>query len=512
MNSLELASSKIFKRSKESLAIIILHIGIILIGGCVPHTQYTKPSDKENSLFRFRKCIDQILQDSLLHQTQTGIKIVSLETGETLYSRDSHQLFHPASNVKLLTTAVALKRLGPNYKFKTALYTVKDSLSGSILNGDLYLKGFGDPDLVTNDLQYMISQLKLQGITRIEGDLICDDTYFDDLYYGSGWMWDDASTWEFAPISALSVDDNCVRVTVKPGLEIGDSITIRLEPHTSYMKIINKGITVDPLDSLKQKSFKVKRNWKDHENSIIVKGGLSINSPAHSYIIDVIDAQMYAGSLFIELLSQENIFFQGKIRKGRIPDTAALLVEHFSSPLSAIVMNTNKNTDNLSAELTLKVMGAELKGQPGTAKKGISVIYEYLKKIGIDSNSCKISDGSGVSRYNLITPNLIIELLKDMHNDTNLQVVFKASLPIAGIDGTLKNRMVESPARKKLFAKTGKLSGVSALSGYTTTLDGEPVAFSILMEHFLHTNSKINDIQDKIGELISSFSRRQGRR
>jgi len=512
LNSLELEFSKIFKRPKESLAIIILHIGIILIVGCVSHTQYTKPSDKENSLFYFRKCVDQILQDSLLHQTQTGIKIVSLETGEILYSRDSHQLFHPASNVKLLTTAVALKRLGPDYKFKTALYTDRGSLSDSTLNTDLYIKGFGDPDLTTNDLQYMISQLKSQGIKHIRGELICDDTYFDDLYYGSGWMWDDASAWEFAPINALSVNDNCVRVTVKPGLKIGDSITISLEPHTSYMKIINKGISVDPLDTLKQKLFKVERNWKDHENSIIVEGGLSINSSALSYIIDVIDAQMYAGSLFGELLSQANILFQGKIRKGSIPDTAVLLVEHFSSPLSAIVMNTNKNTDNLSAELTLKAIGAKLKGQPGTAKKGISAIYEYLKKIGIDSNSCKISDGSGVSRYNLITPDLIIELLKDMHNDTNLQAIFKASLPIAGVDGTLKNRMVESLASKKLYAKTGNLSGVSALSGYTSTLDGELVAFSILMEHFLHTNSKINDIQDKIGELISSFSRRQGRR
>ncbi|MFQ5584873.1 MAG: D-alanyl-D-alanine carboxypeptidase/D-alanyl-D-alanine-endopeptidase [Calditrichia bacterium] len=170
-------------------------------------------------------------------------------------------------------------------------------------------------------------------------------------------------------------------------------------------------------------------------------------------------------------------------------------------------MNTNKESDNLSAELILKTAGAELNNAPGTAKKGISAIYEFLDEIGIDSTSYKLADGSGVSRYNLVTPDLIIELLKAMHRDFRVQAEFKTSLSIAGVDGTLKRRMKNTAAEDKLRAKTGSLEGVSSLAGYTATADGETLAFSMIMEHFVVSNASIRKIQDRIGVLISAFSR-----
>ena len=485
-------------------------LALLAFVACAPRGALQKPGGNGDAILNFRKSVEQILQDSLLRQTRTGIDIVSLESGETLYARNQHQLFHPASNMKLLTTATALKLLGPNYKFKTTLYADTSSFSDSTITGDLYLKGFGNPDLSIEDLRSMVQQLNLRGITGIIGNLICDDTYMDDLYWGSGWMWDDVSAWYWAPICALTVNDNCVEVIVKPGSKVGDSLIVQLVPPTRYMKIVNTGVTVDSMDTTQQKAFKVERKWRPPENTVMVEGGMRVGDSERSFVIDVVDAALYAGTLFGELLEAEGIAFSGEVVKGRVPDTTIVLAEHFSAPLTMTVFNTNKISDNLSAELLLKTLGAEIKGPPGTAKKGISVIHQYLDSIGIDSTTYEIVDGSGVSRYNVITPHIIIQLLKAMHEDFGIQAEFKTSLPIAGIDGTLRRRMKGAAAEGNLRAKTGSLRGVSSLSGYAATADGEIVAFSIMMEHFVGSASRIRSIQDRIGELISSFSRTDG--
>ena len=183
---------------------------LLVLIGCSSSGSLRKPEEQKNRIFNLQKNIQQLLQDSSLQQTRTGIKIVSLETGEMLYAQNSQQLFHPASNMKLLTTSTALKRLGPDFKFKTVLYADTASITDSTVSGNLYLKGSGDPDLSTDDLCRIAQKLKSKGIIHITGDLICDDTYMDDLYWGSGWMWDDVSDWYWAPICALTVDDNCV--------------------------------------------------------------------------------------------------------------------------------------------------------------------------------------------------------------------------------------------------------------------------------------------------------------
>ncbi|RMF56492.1 MAG: D-alanyl-D-alanine carboxypeptidase/D-alanyl-D-alanine-endopeptidase [Calditrichaeota bacterium] len=288
---------------------------------------------------------------------------------------------------------------------------------------------------------------------------------------------------------------------------MGDSLTVQLEPPTRYMKIINTGITVDSLDTLSQKVFKVERKWKPPENTVVVEGGMPIGSDERTFIIDVVDAPRYVGTLFVELLQKEGIAFNGRVLKGTAPDSAEVLVEHLSPPLTLVIMNTNKISDNLSAELLLKTLGAEVKGAPGTAEKGLSVIRQFLDSLGIDSTTYHIADGSGVSRYNVVTPEIIVQLLAAMHEDFRIQAEFKTSLPIAGVDGTLKRRMKGSAAEGLLRAKTGSLRGVSSLSGYSTTADGEIVAFSIMMEHFVVSTSKIREIQDRIGHTIASFSR-----
>ena len=482
-------------------------LAFIFLTGCAAQGPFHKPVREQNAIAALQRQIDLALQDSVLQQTRTGIKIVSLKTGETLYQKNSRELFHPASNMKLLTTATALNRLGPDFRFRTLLLADTGSINDSTISGNIYLKGFADPSLNTEDLHRIVKKLRFRGIRRITGNLMCDESYLDDLYLGLGWMWDDASSEDFAPISALSVNDNCVEVTVKPAARPGDSLLVRLEPQTDYMKIENHGVTVDSNDSVLTKAFKVERKWKHPENTIVIEGGLIAGGPERTFKREVIDPARYAGTLFSDLLEQQQISLQGTVLKGVAPDTTILLAEHLSPPLSQIVFHTNKVSHNLSAELLLKTLGAEKKGVPGSAKKGISLIYQFLQEIGIDSTSYKLADGSGVSRYDLVTPELIVALLRAMYHDFRVQAEYQSSLPIAGLDGTLEKRMISTPAEGTLRAKTGTLSGVSALSGYTVTADSEIVAFSVMMEHFVGSASKIRKVQDRIGELLSSFSR-----
>ncbi len=495
------------KLSASVFIIFCLIFPVFLIVSCAASRSQTGSSSKNQPILELRRKIDALLQDSSLYQTRTGIKIISMDTDEILYSQDSGILFHPASNMKLLTTATALKKLGPDFLFRTQVWADSSFTGDSVVSGNIYLKGYGNPDLMVDDLGKMVTALKEQGIREITGNLIYDESYFDDLYRGSGWMWDDASAWYWAPITPLTVDDNCVNVTVKPGGKLGDSLIVDIDPQTDYMKIVNHGVTVDSTDTLLLDEFKVEREWKHPSNTIYVQGGYNINEPPQIFTIDVVDGSLYTGTLFTEILREQGIKFKENILKGIVSDSAVILVDYPSKPLSLVVYNTNKTSDNLSAELILKTLGAEIKGPPGTAPKGISIIYNYLSSLGVDSTTYNLADGSGVSRYNVITPDLLITLLKDMDHDFRIQAEFKTSLPIAAMDGTLENRMRNSPAAEKLRAKTGSLSGVSALSGYTTTADGEKIAFSIIMEHFVTSTSKIRKIQDSIGELISSFSR-----
>ncbi len=468
---------------------------------------YLKKPPAADPVLIFQEKINEILQDSVLYQAHTGIKIVSLDRNEVLYEKNSHKLFHPASNMKIITTAAALKKLGVNFKFKTEVLVDTPGIADGKIAGNLYLKGGGDPDLTSDDLRKMIQNLKEQGITEIEGDLICDERYFDELFLGSGWMWDDASCWECAAISALSVNDNCVEVHLQPAPVIGEKPIVTICPATNYVKIDNQGITVDSLDTLQQQKFKIEREWIHPSNVIHIEGGIANNIPEVIQVIDIREPALYTGTLFRELLTDADIKFSGTVKKGVTSTNAISLITYWSKPLSLIVYNTNKESDNLSAELILKTMGAEKKNPPGTSRKGITVINEYLHEIGQDSSRFRLADGSGVSRYNLVSPELLVAILKDMYHDSKVQAEFKSSLPIAALDGTLKKRMKDSPAAGNLRAKTGSLSDVSTLSGYATSADGENLAFSLMMIHFNVPTSYIRMVQDKIGEAISSFHR-----
>ncbi len=451
---------------------------------------------------------ERVLQDSALVNAHVGVKVVSLQSGQTIYEKNSRRRFLPASNMKLFTTATALSRLGPNFRFRTILHADTASVHDSTIVGNLYLQGFGNPDLEQDDLRWLAQQLYDQGIRAVSGDLVCDATYFDDLYWGNGWMWDDGSYRDFTHISALSVNKNGVIVKVKPGAQIGDSLQVSLAPETSYLSIQNFGVTVDSTDTTRIEEFAITREWMYPENTIKVEGGLANTAKEQRRMRTVVRPALYTGTLFSQVARELGIRVQGTILAGAAPDTSVVLATHFSAPLSDAVHNTNKISDNLSAEMLLKTLGAELVAGPGTGKNGLSMVKTYLAEIGVDTLDLKIADGSGVSRYSLISPDHLISLLRAVHRNFQIQAEFQASLPIAGVDGTISRRMQGTPAEGKLRAKTGNLSGASCLSGYTTTADGELLAFSFMMDDFVAPNSEARRVQDLLGALISGMSLR----
>lgn len=496
-----------FSRTLSRFSWALTAVVLVACAGSRPAKEAETPPA---ALSELQAQLNAILSDPGLLQTRSGIKVVSLDTGEVLYAKNSELLFHPASNMKLLTTATALSELGPTFNFKTAVLAEPGTVNDSSLTGPLYLKGYGDPDLTSNDLRDMAQDMSDLGIRKITGDIICDDTYLDDLRFGAGWMWDDASSKYFPPIGALTVNRNCVRVKVRPGSQPGDSLTVILQPATHFVKIENRGVTVSAVDSSKIDSFKVERNWQELENTVVVQGGLPVASGLREFELEIVEPSLYFGTLFADALLEKGVDFSGEVRRGVAPDAALTLFEHQSAPLAEILRRTAKvGYNNLYAELILKTVGAEIVGTPGTAQKGLSVVNRFLHHTGIDTTTFELADGSGVSRYNLLSPDHIIQLLRRMYADFSVRPEFIAALPIAGVDGTLENRMRGTAAEGKLRAKTGTLRGVSALSGYTMTADGEPLVFSIMMEHFVTPLSRIREIQDHIGVVLSAFSRSQ---
>jgi len=408
----------------------------------------------------------------------------------------------PASNMKLLTSATALNVLGTDFKFRTSVLT-DAAVNDGILEGDLFFKGFGNPDLKTSDLDTLVRQIKAQGIHAVRGRVVADVSYFDDLYWGYGWNWDDEPYQYAAFISPLSINDNCVGVKATPGQNPGDSIQVEMVPPTGFVSLVNTAITATDTAI---RRLSITRPYKERKNVIIVDGEMLANTEANERQISVWKPELYAAQLLAEALRRDSVLVEIEPSIAAAPDSARELAVHYHG-IDSMLVNLNKSSDNLSAELTLKTLCAVRRGMPASAEGGVYVINEFLSSLGIDTTKYFIADGSGLSFYNLLTAEMITQLLTSMSERADIFPLFYESLPIAGIDGTIKNRMKGTLAEGNLRAKTGTISGVSSLSGYVTTLDGERLVFSMSMQNFIHPTRLYQQAQDSIGVLLAGFSR-----
>ncbi len=428
-----------------------------------------------------------------MHEIKTGVYAVSLKTGKILVDFHGDKLFIPASNQKLFTTAAALAKLGPDFSFPTIIYANHLPKDG-LITGHLYLKGYGDPFLVNEELWELARQIKLAGVRKITGDLIFDDSYFaqeKDLPD------DNPPFWYSAESGALSINFNTMAFLIQPSSEMGQNPSVHCNPSTSFIQVINRGLT-SPASS--SKTLSVTRQ-KD-KNIFIISDKIPIDHPPVTIYRALKYPSQYTAKVLSEILIQLGINISGTICQGSIPSKAVVIYQHQSRPLSTIIASLNKISNNFIAQQILKTMGAEIKGGAGTTAKGIAVIKDFLKESGLDTKNFLAVDGCGLSRKNLTAPKTIVDLLTYTQRQFEYQPEYLSSLAVAGIDGTLKERLPNLKMYRKVRAKTGLLKGVSCLSGYVYSSNEEIIAFSILMNGKKDQQQMCKKIQDEIVTIL----------
>lgn len=447
-----------------------------------------------------------------------GIHIKDLNQGTTLFQRNPRKSFMPASNTKLYTTATALELLGPDYQYQTDLY-YDGVIEDGVLYGSLIVRGSGDPtfggrfhdDDPAAIFRQWADALYDLGIERIEGDIIGDNRIFDDVPYGRGWAWDNLSFGYSPQLSGLSFNENVIDITVN-GTRDGQPAEIMYEPHnTSYVDIINNTLTIHTDSSGKDRYHRFEGTNEINVFSLVPGGDtvettLSIHNPT-----------LFFTHVFKETLIREGIPVIGGIRDmARVPiqpdyDRAEPVITYHSVPLAEIVSVTNKDSQNLYAEQMLKTIGLLYTGdeaEPGSHQAGLKVQMDFLAEAGLDTSRVRLADGSGLSRRNLITPELTTDLLTWMwhHPDDAIREAFLESLPVAGIDGTLETRFRFGPSYNNARAKTGYVAHVRTLSGYVTGAGGTPIAFSIMSNHYTLPTRRINRMHERIINVLAEWS------
>ena len=467
--------------------------------------------------------IDRILGSTDTQQARFGIFVTSLSDGRAIYSHDSDKLFVPASNMKVYTTAVSLDLLGADYRWRTSVYGDKPDANG-VIKGEVRLYGRGAPDLIAKpkgdapSITKFADQLYQSGVREIRGNVIGDASYFRGDLFGLGWQWNDLQWYFGAEPSALSVNENSVEVTIAPSNKKGSAAGVVVTPNENYVHLTNNANTADG-DA--PTTIGLIRDLSSNE--IRVWGDFPVTGHAFSAFLSVHDPALWAATLFKQALISRGIKVGGDVRSRdfRIaenekfdPQKSSELVYQDSEPLGEIVHRTNKESNNLFAELLLRTVGKERgsmapdpdpkKNQSrGDDQAGTAVVKAWLQQKGISPSAIELRDGSGLSRLDLITPEVTARLLVAIAKTAGA-TTFHDSLPVAGRDGTLSSRLKRYEGR--IFAKTGTLTYVHSLSGYATTSTGEILVFSILCNDATADRQTLAVI-DEIAGAIADFGR-----
>lgn len=445
-----------------------------------------------------------LTSEPVLDGALAGVSIRSAEDGELLYEHIGNTRLQPASVLKLFTGAAALSVLGVEYRFTTEVLT-DGKIDGGTLEGDLFLRGMGDPTLLPADFDEMAKELKSKGIKEVAGDLVADDSWYDDVRYSEDLTWNDEHQYYGSQVSALTASPNedfdagTVIVNILPGKK-GKAANISLESETDYVKIINETKTVD---SKGYHDIKIER--EHGTNSILVSGTIPDDAHKTREWVAVWEPSMFAGSLFKKSLEEHGIKVVGKIKAGTVNGTMTKLISHKSMALADLMIPFMKLSNNGHAEVLVKEMGKVIHGK-GSWDDGLEVINAELTRIGIDTNRLVLRDGSGISHANLIPANEITKLLYLAQSEKWFPA-FQHSLPVAGakdrmIGGTLRNRLKDEALVNKIQAKTGSLTGVSTLAGYVKTASGETLIFTILLNNLLDDREG-RKVEDQIVKILS---------
>ena len=527
---------------RELVAALALCVGTI--AGAAAHSaaedSASRPHSAERAdIARFRARVAAVLSQANAEKLNWGIAIADRSTGQSLFELNADHFFTPASNAKVVTTALALADLGSDFRFRTTLESAAAPGSDGRLAGDLVLVGRGDPDLsnrrfpfaghadragpVEKVLAELVDQAVAKGLREIDGDIVADDSYYPYDPYPAGWSSGDLFFTFGAPVSAICYNDNTIFVTIGPGAHLGDPAVVTTEPEAARSAFASD-ITTGLADTAPD--FAVVR--VPGANFILLRGAIGIGrTPTRLDIAMTAPAETAALSLK-QLLEMHGVRITGAARAHHGPPpysnaagepilhmppeptsavlnaNPAVLAEHISQPLLETVRFTNKMSHNLHAELLLRAVGQERLGVGSTAA-GLKMEREFLRAAGVADGDILLNDGSGLARDDLVTPRGMVALLQYAARQP-WGSDFHSTLPIAGSDGTLEGRMTGTAASGLIQAKTGEIDHVRGLSGYATTLRGESLVFSIFYnnnpQHGLGTAAPVDAIANAMVETL----------
>ncbi len=491
-----------------------------------------QPAAKPQTVAELQAGIAALLDQPKFAAARFGVLVKSGQD-KIIFERDSDKAFMPASNMKLYTSSAALDAFGPEFKIKTSVYATKPAKAGRV-KGDLILYGRGDPNLSPRfegenpdryddhkpadkiaPIERLAEQIKAVGIKTITGNLIGDDSFFADDLIGPGWEWDDLQFYYGAEVSALTVNDNCVSFTVKPGAKVGDKPTITVQPQTEYIKVINNATTSA------NGASRIGAHRPLNSNTIEFFGSIPRTREKFEVNIAIHDPAAFAATLLKEALARRGVRVIGKAVRA---DAVARVAKPFdeaklteiakveSQPMAEMLKVVNKQSQNLHTELLLRQLGAnggqhepDEYGRPKTTiARGNEARRQFLLKAGVDVAPLSLRDGSGLARQDLITPRATARLLEFMLTHPHFNV-FRESLGIAGTDGTLERRMRDTAAAGNFRGKTGTLSYVNALSGYVTTKRGQVVVVSSVGNNFVGPGREVTAVLDQICVMLAEF-------
>lgn len=465
---------------------------------------------------KLSQVLDGLLQSQAFANGRWGVAVLSLADGKLIYEHNGERLFTPASNMKIYTTAVALDLLGADYRWRTSVYSDNGPDADGTIRGDVVLYGRGSPDLVssnrnqnTNSIEELVKALVARGVKRIEGNIVGDESYFRGSPTGQGWQWNDLQWYFGAEAGALTINSNSFEVSIQAASKTSDQPKVTTNDLDGYVQVVNNLATVPTSEPLK---LGVHRGLSD--NNVVVWGQYPINARGYGVALAVHRPSLWAALMFLRTLKAQGITVSGsaQFRDSRTaeklrfdPASKHELAHVTGKPLSEIVKTTNKQSNNLFAELLLRTLGRERTPTPpqvdkasrelGDDEKGAQLVEVWLRSKGIKISGLAIHDGSGLSRLNLVSPVMTTQLLAEARK-TNSAELFTDSLPVAGVDGTLQGRL--QPLEGKILAKTGALSYDNSLSGYFFGANGQVYAFSVICNDMLAQRNSIGLIDQLV--------------
>ena len=439
--------------------------------------------------------LDSLIQRMLPEASEVGISVYDLTDRKPLYVYRDTKLSRPASTMKLLTAITALSRPDGDEPFRTEVW-YDGVIEHDTLQGNLYVVGGFDPEFDDRAMDALVEEVITFPFSVINGRVFGDVSMKDSLYWGSGWAWDDTPEAYQPYLSPLMFCRGAVEVSAFPAANQGDTARISCKPRSTYYSVTNRTKT----RTLSAGRFSTTRDWLTNGNQLLVQGNVQRVSKDW---VNVYDSGRFFMHTFLERLQAAGLTVPASYAFAELPAANAVRMATWETPVQQVLNQLMKESDNLNGEAMLCRLGAQATGKKHVAAEdGIVEIMQLIRRLGHDQKAYKIADGCGLSNYNYLSPALLVDFLKYAYSQTDVFQKLYKSLPVAGIDGTLKNRMKNTSAYKNVHAKTGSFTAINSLAGYLRTTNGHEVAFAIMNQNMLSA-TQARAFQDKVCEVIA---------